>query len=204
MRIATFNLEDFGNARKGNAVFEERAAVLRPQLDRFKADVLCLQEVNAIKVGGTRRPIDLERLLEATSYARHALTISQGPSGDGPADVHNLAVLSRLPIVEEHLIWHSLVEPLHFSSHSAVPPDAIPTRSHGIGRCSISSLLFQAVATCIYATCIFALPSPWPSRGRSPDHMPGWCGAISTAQIARLSSVFSCMHAILPCSPYEK
>ena len=51
MRIATFNLEDFGSARKGGAAFEERAAVLRPQLERLKADVLCLQEVNARKIG---------------------------------------------------------------------------------------------------------------------------------------------------------
>jgi hypothetical protein len=30
IRIATFNLESFGNARKESATFEERAAVLRP------------------------------------------------------------------------------------------------------------------------------------------------------------------------------
>jgi endonuclease/exonuclease/phosphatase family metal-dependent hydrolase len=123
MRIATFNLESFGNARKGSAPFEERAAALRPQLERLKADVLCLQEVNAAKVAATRRPVDLERLLEDTSYARHALTTSPGPSGEGPADVHNLAVLSRLPIIEEFAIGHTLVEPLHFRRHSAEPPE---------------------------------------------------------------------------------
>jgi endonuclease/exonuclease/phosphatase family metal-dependent hydrolase len=127
MRIATFNLENFGNAKKGGAAFGERAAVLRPQLERLKADVLCLQEVNATKVAATRRAIDLERLLEASSYARHALSISQRPSGDGPADVHNLAVLSRLPIVEAHAIWHSLVEPLPFPKDSAVPLSFNPT-----------------------------------------------------------------------------
>jgi endonuclease/exonuclease/phosphatase family metal-dependent hydrolase len=123
MRIATFNLESFGYARKAGAVFEERAAVLRPQLERLKADILCLQEVDAPKVGTTRRPVDLERLFDGTSYAHHALAISSGPSGKSPADVHNLAVLSRLPIVEEHTIRHSLVEPLQFRRHSAVPPD---------------------------------------------------------------------------------
>jgi endonuclease/exonuclease/phosphatase family metal-dependent hydrolase len=123
MRIATFNLESFGNTRREGASFEERAAVLRPQLERLKADILCLQEVDATKVGTARRPVDLERLLEGTSYARHTLAISSGPSGEGPADVHNLAVLSRLPIIEEHTIRHSLVEPLQFRRHSAVPPD---------------------------------------------------------------------------------
>jgi exonuclease III len=65
MRIATFNLESFGCAHKAGASFEERAAVPRPQLERLKADILCLQEVDAPKVGPTRRPVDLERLLEA-------------------------------------------------------------------------------------------------------------------------------------------
>jgi len=51
MRLATFNLESFGYARKASATFEERAEVLRPQLERLKADVLCLQEVDAPKVG---------------------------------------------------------------------------------------------------------------------------------------------------------
>ena len=122
MRIASFNLEDFGSPRKGGAAFEERAAVLRPQLERLRADVLCLQEVNARKIGTGRRPMDLERLIEGTSYAHHTLTISSGVTGDGPADVHNLAVLSRLPIVEKHSVRHSLVEPLGFVSHSGDPP----------------------------------------------------------------------------------
>jgi exonuclease III len=81
MRIATFNLESFGYARKASAAFEERAEVLRPQLERLKADVLCLQEVDAPKIGTTRRPVNLERLLEGTSYAGHALAISSGSSG---------------------------------------------------------------------------------------------------------------------------
>jgi endonuclease/exonuclease/phosphatase family metal-dependent hydrolase len=123
MRIATFNLESFGCARKAGAAFEERAAALRPQLERLKADILCLQEVDASKVGATRRPVDLEPLLEGSSYADHALAVSSGPSGEGPADVHNLVTLSRLPIVEAHTIRHSLVEPLKFRRHSSVPPD---------------------------------------------------------------------------------
>jgi endonuclease/exonuclease/phosphatase family metal-dependent hydrolase len=126
MRIATFNLENLGSTRRHGASFEERAAVLRPQLERLKADILCLQEVDATKVGDTRRAVDLERLIEGTPYAKHRLVISS--MGDGPADVHNLAVLSRLPVIEEHTIRHFLVEPLQFRRHSARPPDeaAIP------------------------------------------------------------------------------
>jgi endonuclease/exonuclease/phosphatase family metal-dependent hydrolase len=123
MRIATFNLENLGSPRRHGASFEERAAVLRPQLERLKADVLCLQEVDAPKVASTRRAVDLERLLSSTSYAGQVLVTSSGPSGAGPADVHNLVVLTRLPVIEEHNIWHTFVEPLKFRWHTALPPD---------------------------------------------------------------------------------
>ena len=127
MRIATFNLENLGTYQKG-ASFENRAAVLRPQLDRLKADVLCLQEVDAPKVRGTRRAVYLERLLRGTFYAEHCLAVSSGLMGTRPADVHNLAVLTRLPVIEEQTIRHTFVEPLRFRRHTAVPPDdnAVP------------------------------------------------------------------------------
>jgi endonuclease/exonuclease/phosphatase family metal-dependent hydrolase len=122
MRLATFNLESLGSTRQQDASFDERAAVLRPQLERVKADILCLQEVDAAKVGNTRRAVDLERLLEGTPYVQHRLVISS--LGVGPADVHNLAVLTRLPVLEEHNIRHSFVEPFQFRRHTALPPDS--------------------------------------------------------------------------------
>jgi endonuclease/exonuclease/phosphatase family metal-dependent hydrolase len=124
MRIGTFNLESLGEAHQKGASFRDRAAVLRPQLDRLKADVLCLQEIDARKVGGARRAVDLERLLTDTFYVKHSLIVSSGPSGTGPADVHNLAVVTRLPVIEERTIRHTFVEPLRFRRHTAVPPDA--------------------------------------------------------------------------------
>ena len=39
MRLATFNLESLGSTRRQGASFEERATVLRPQLERLKADI---------------------------------------------------------------------------------------------------------------------------------------------------------------------
>jgi endonuclease/exonuclease/phosphatase family metal-dependent hydrolase len=123
MRIGTFNLESLGNTHQKGASFEDRAAVLRPQLERLKADVLCLQEVDAPKVRGTRHAVDLECLVEGTLYAENVLVVSSGLLGAGPADVHNLAVLTRLPVIEEHTIRHTLVEPLRFRRHTPVPPD---------------------------------------------------------------------------------
>lgn len=122
MRIATFNLENLGKTRPDGASFAERASVLRPQLERLKADILCLQEVNAEKEGGVRRASDLERLLEGTSYAKHDVVVSA--LDGGPSDVHNLAVATRLPVIAAESVRHRLVEPLAFRRKSAMPPEA--------------------------------------------------------------------------------
>lgn len=73
MRIATFNIENLDDAAPGprDPTFAERAAILRPQLERLRADILCLQEVHGQDDpgGGPRRLAALERLLEGTRYA---------------------------------------------------------------------------------------------------------------------------------------
>jgi endonuclease/exonuclease/phosphatase family metal-dependent hydrolase len=121
MRIATFNLENLGTTRHHGATFDERAAVLRPQLERLKADILCVQEIDAPKTGGTRRPVELQRLLEGTAYAKHHLVVSS--LNDGPSDVHNLAVVTSLPVIEEESLRHRLVEALRFQRHTVLPPE---------------------------------------------------------------------------------
>lgn len=47
LRIATFNLENLDDRPQSGRDFRDRLAILRPQLTRLRADVLCLQEVNA-------------------------------------------------------------------------------------------------------------------------------------------------------------
>ena len=121
MRIATFNLESLGKTRAGGASFEARAGVLRPQLERLKADILCLQEIDATKEGGVRRASDLARLLEGTRYAGHQVVVSE--LDEGPADVHNLAIVTNLPVLSSENIRHALVEPIQVRRHTAVPPD---------------------------------------------------------------------------------
>ena len=46
LRIATFNLENLDDRPDLDPPLEARIAVLRPQLLRLKADILCLQEVD--------------------------------------------------------------------------------------------------------------------------------------------------------------
>ena len=55
LRIATFNLENLDRDRSGDGPsLQDRIAVLRPQLARLKADILCLQEVNAQRPKGEK------------------------------------------------------------------------------------------------------------------------------------------------------
>lgn len=75
MRIATFNVENLDDAPvpdkrvDKDPTFEERIPVLRNQLLRLDADVLCLQEVHGQNIEGEPRQLRaLKRVLEGTKY----------------------------------------------------------------------------------------------------------------------------------------
>src|SRR5262245_28422552 len=97
LRIATFNVENLDEKRKG-VPLDERIPVRRPQLLALLADVLCLQECSAeAKHHGLHELRALDQLLVGTPYRSFERATTQGSSG-GPSDKHNLVVLSRLPI----------------------------------------------------------------------------------------------------------
>jgi len=110
-RIATFNLENLDWTASNDRQFERRIAVLRPLLRDLRADILCLQEIAGRKSEprGPRRLLALDRLIEDTPYSAYFRASSARPGGDVPADVHNLAILSRWPIVATRQIYHDLV-----------------------------------------------------------------------------------------------
>ncbi len=126
LRLATFNLENLGD-RPGGPSLAERIAVLRPQLLRLEADILCLQEVHGDRPpeGGPRRLLALDALLEGTAYAGYARASTRSPGPHGAegwvADVHNLVVLSRLPIRASRELRHELVPPVAFRLSTAKP-----------------------------------------------------------------------------------
>src|SRR5512143_286130 len=131
LRIATFNVENLGKPAIPGATLEERIRLLRPQLLRLRADVLCLQEVDSERPpgGGVRRLSALDALLADTPYQsfHRASTVSR--SRGGFRDKHNLVVLSRPPIGEQRQILHDLVSPpLHrpIAAESAVTGKATP------------------------------------------------------------------------------
>ena len=130
MRIATFNLENLDMSSKADPPLADRLAVLRPQLDRLRADILCLQEVNA--QAPTNRPhgerfLDaLDTLLDGTPYAGFARATTVVRSRRTPLDVHNLVILSRWQITETRQYWNDLVPPPQMRTMSAEPPDDYP------------------------------------------------------------------------------
>ncbi len=110
-RLVTFNLENLDwSATKADA-FARRAGALRPLLEALDADILCLQEIHAQRIHkrDERQYIALERLLATTRYAAFHRAATVRPGGDGPADVHNLAILSRWPIRARRQIHHDIV-----------------------------------------------------------------------------------------------
>lgn len=110
LRLATFNLENLDWSASHAEAFARRCAVLRPVLDALDADILCLQEIDAQKIHkhGTRRYLALDYLLEGGRYANFHRAVTLRKETGAPADVHNLAILSRWPISETRQIHHDL------------------------------------------------------------------------------------------------
>jgi endonuclease/exonuclease/phosphatase family metal-dependent hydrolase len=130
LRIATFNLESLDDRPDLAPPLEARIAVLRPQLLRLEADVLCLQEVNGQRPpgGGPRRLLALDRLLAGTPYEGFQRAASSRVSDPeegaerGADAVHNLVILSRAPILATEELRHHLVDPPSYRPRTAKPP----------------------------------------------------------------------------------
>ncbi|NJA05295.1 endonuclease [Methylococcaceae bacterium WWC4] len=118
MRIATFNLENFDDDPNAPEVLAGRIAAMRPQLERLRADVLCLQEVN----GQPRTLSALDSLLADTAYAAYHRT-STLTAGNLPYDVRNLVILSRWPILDRRQIKHDYTAAPLYQKVTATPPE---------------------------------------------------------------------------------
>jgi endonuclease/exonuclease/phosphatase family metal-dependent hydrolase len=110
-RLATFNLENLDWSPAGEATFRRRVAVLAPILAELEADIICLQEVDAQKAPdhSGRRFLALDRLLSGGPYETFYRATSVRPGTTTPADIHNLAILSRWAISEQRQLYHDIV-----------------------------------------------------------------------------------------------
>ncbi len=126
MRIATFNLENLDVPPRAEVPLQDRIDILRPQLERLKADILCLQEINGQhRPGQPHRTLNaLDVLMEGTDYAVFARAATPGHHDEGVADVHNLVTLSRWPIERFRSIRHEIIPPLPYRPVTAHPPAA--------------------------------------------------------------------------------
>jgi endonuclease/exonuclease/phosphatase family metal-dependent hydrolase len=127
IRLATFNLENLDDQPGQRPSLEARAALMRPQLARLDADVLCLQEIHAQQVanGAGREFVALRKLLEGTPYAEYKMASTTGEDGT-PLPQRNLVILSRLQIVERNQYLHHFSPPPLYQLVTADPPAEEP------------------------------------------------------------------------------
>lgn len=125
LRIATFNLENLDDSPRADPPLAARLGVLRPQLERLNADVLCLQEVDGQRPegGGPRELRALDTLIARTAYAGYyrAATQSSHGASHGVADKHNLVILSRHPIRNVARIRHDMLPAPDYRPVTAEP-----------------------------------------------------------------------------------
>ncbi len=119
MRVATFNIENLDETK--SPTLEERILVLKPQLLRLNADILCLQEVHGQERDNQPRGLwALEALTEGTPYQGYNLTHTE-TSADQAYDKRNLVILSRHPILDTRQVRNEHVDDLMYRRITASP-----------------------------------------------------------------------------------
>jgi exonuclease III len=93
LRIATFNIENFDETKPGEQPsLSERIALMRPQIIRLRADIVCFQEVNGQERAGQPRDVlALGELLQGTNL-QGAELVSTKTQDDEVFDERNLVV----------------------------------------------------------------------------------------------------------------
>jgi endonuclease/exonuclease/phosphatase family metal-dependent hydrolase len=124
LRIATFNLENLDDKPGQKPTLDERIALMRPQLLRINADILCLQEVNGQAAAGLpRRLLALEKLLADTPYAGYHKVSTMNNGGTQVYDERNLVIVSRFEITEHHQYMHDFAHAPHYQKVTAQPKE---------------------------------------------------------------------------------
>ncbi|MGQ0619392.1 MAG: endonuclease/exonuclease/phosphatase family protein [Panacagrimonas sp.] len=120
MRIATFNV---GNLDESPSL-PVRVETLRPQLQRLRADVLCLQEVHGQeRPGQPRALLVLDQLVAGTPYAAFQRACTRTATGQ-VYDQRNLVVLSRFPVAEFRQYQNQFVPAPAYRKVMAVPAES--------------------------------------------------------------------------------
>jgi endonuclease/exonuclease/phosphatase family metal-dependent hydrolase len=125
LRVATFNLENLDSGPNLEPSLDTRIEVLRPQLERLRADILCLQEIHSQKdPSGKRNLSALQKLIQNTLYADYELIFTKKPEEEEPYSQRNLVVLSRFPVLGVWQYIHDLTPAPEYRPVTAQPPIA--------------------------------------------------------------------------------
>ncbi len=127
LRIATFNLENFDATPAGvHPSLAERVALMRPQVQRLRADVACFQEVNGQEQPGRPRALPaLDELLTGTNL-EGATVVSTRSEEDEVYRERNIVVVTHLPVLSVRQVRNQLVRAPRYQRLTAVPADAAP------------------------------------------------------------------------------
>lgn len=123
LRIATFNLENLDDKPDEKPTLDERIAVMRPQLIRLNADILCLQEVNGQEGQGSRQLLALKKLLEGTPYTNYHQAATKTAGGKQVFDERNLVILSHFEITEHQQYQNKFAPSPFYQKVTANPPE---------------------------------------------------------------------------------
>lgn len=124
LRIVTFNLLNLDNKCERSPTLKERIPVMRPQLVRLNADILCLQEVCGQDDHGKLRLLALNKLLECTPYeGYHRVSTLADDKGNAYESHNNLVILSRYEIIEHHQYLHDYAPSPRYQKVTAQPEE---------------------------------------------------------------------------------
>ena len=126
VRVATFNIENFDETKPGaRPSLAERIRLMRPQIVRLRADIVCFQEVNGQERDGQPRSVlALEQLLQGTNLQGADLVSTRTQEGE-VFDERNLvvAVATPLQVAGHDQIRNQLVQQPLYRRLTGIPPD---------------------------------------------------------------------------------
>lgn len=125
MRIATFNLENLDDKAGQKPTLEERISVMKPQLKRLDADILCLQEIHGQETPGLPRDLlALKELIKGTKYENYQMASTKKVDGSEVYDERNLVILSRFEILNLEQYKNKHIEAPQYKKLTADPSES--------------------------------------------------------------------------------
>ncbi len=123
IRIATFNVENLDSDNQ--PALDARIQIMRPQIQRISADILCLQECHSQEVSGQRQLDGLNQLIAGTPYTQFERASTETTDGFLYAQ-RNIVTLSRFPVLARQVRRDRDGPRPSYQPFTAVPPDQAP------------------------------------------------------------------------------